>query len=494
MKEFFSPKNILLFVVCIFLLACSDDDNSGDGPITSDEPEDSHLFVWNAMNSWYYFQPEVANLQDDVDNNTNEFYDYLNGFSSPENLFESLVVDPYSIITDDYEELGGGLQALYEDFGFEFDGVRYTGSNDPVLGIIQYVFPGSPAEEAGLQRGDLFTKVDGQQLTILNFFDLMLDRESAFDLTMANLEFDEEGTAIITETGEIETISLGNYQKTPVWIQKTFQLNAANNVGYLFYSNFAYNYHEDLIEAFDYFASEGITDLVLDLRYNPGGNVITAQYLASYIHSNNPNKLMGFTRYNSKHSNSDRTLYFQNEIEVLRDDYEVEYSSSLNSLNLNRLFVLTSRNTASASEFIINVLRPYIDVTIIGDETVGKNIGSRPFYDDPSSDYTNKENANDSHTYGLQLIVSKVFNSNNSSDYEAGFEPDILLSEVSYLDDLQPLGDETEPLLARALNEICQSCRVAPFEYNERGFNLQNIDSNHPSLERRKILSLQGLQ
>ena len=489
LKEFFSLKNTLFLLLTIILVACSDDDNSDSGPIQNEDVEDSHLFVWNAMNSWYYYQPSVDNLDDSFNDNTTFFYEYLNDFSSPDNLFESLVVDPFSIITDDYEELGGGLSAFYEDFGFEYGRFGISGS-DVVVGYVRYTFPGSPADDAGLERGDLFLEVDGQQLTQTNFFDIMVFNEGSFDLTMAEIIEDENGGLVVQQTGEVQSIGNENFQKVPVWLTETYDFGT-NKIGYLFYSNFAFNFHEQLNSAFQELQSEGITDLVLDLRYNPGGSVLTAQYLASLIYSDDPNLLMGSIEYNSKHTNSNRNLFFQNEIEILNDDFESEGSEPISTLGLNRLVVITSTGTASASEFIINTLEPYMDVIIVGDQTVGKNTGSIPLYDNPSSDYLEKEGANPSHTYGMQLIVSKVFNSNGQSDYDNGFEPDISINELQFIQDLQPLGDLNEQLLATAIDQLCSTCRTMPLEFEEIDIGQYDIIDKY---SRDHVLDVRGLQ
>ncbi|WP_282457663.1 S41 family peptidase [Chitinophaga sedimenti] len=108
---------------------------------------------------------------------------------------------------------------------------------------------------------------------------------------------------------------------------------------------------------------------------------------------------------------------------------------------MQKFVVITSDHTASASELIINGLRPYMPVIIIGDTTYGKNVGSTTLYRE--GDRRNK--------WGLQPIITKAFNKNNQSDYTTGFAPDLVLKEDI---DLKPFGDITDPLLAAALNKI----------------------------------------
>ena len=112
------------------------------------------------------------------------------------------------------------------------------------------------------------------------------------------------------------------------------------------------------------------------------------------------------------------------------------------NLNLNTLYVLTSSETASASEMVINCLKPYMsEIVLIGQKTVGKNVGSKTF-------------VNTELQIAISPIVCKVYNSKSSSDYSSGFTPDYPLSESSNLSTYLPFGNENETLLAKALSII----------------------------------------
>jgi len=115
----------------------------------------------------------------------------------------------------------------------------------------------------------------------------------------------------------------------------------------------------------------------------------------------------------------------------------------LNNLNLERLIVLTGEYTASASEQLINGLRAYMPVILIGKTTYGKNVSSLSIYEE--NDPKNR--------WGIQPIVAKVFNSLGESDYTAGFAPDIELTELSVYDQ-SALGDTSELLLNAAISLI----------------------------------------
>ena len=132
--------------------------------------------------------------------------------------------------------------------------------------------------------------------------------------------------------------------------------------------------------------------------------------------------------------------------------------SAIASLNLTKIYILTSKSTASASELVINGLAPYIDVVQIGDFTIGKNVGSITLYDSP--DFS-KNSVNPNHKYAMQPIVLKIVNKDGFGDYQVnGLTPDVQLLEN--LGNLPPLGDTSEPLLAAAINMITASGRPIP--------------------------------
>jgi carboxyl-terminal processing protease len=125
------------------------------------------------------------------------------------------------------------------------------------------------------------------------------------------------------------------------------------------------------------------------------------------------------------------------------------------------VFIITSRSSASASELVINCLKPYIDVIQIGTNTYGKYQASVTLYDSPDFSLNG---VNSSHTYALQPLVLKTLNSQGATDYYNGLNPDILAEESS--SNLGIIGDVNEPLLSLALSQIY------PDKYRE-SFNIE---------------------
>jgi len=436
---------ILILLAALFLGSCGDETGVN---MDIQEASSEKQFVWDAMNFWYFWQEDVPELADDKSffENEQDFQDFLMSFPDAEALFNELIFSPedeFSFFIEDFEEFMQARQGISKDFGFEFGLVQISNSND-IFGYIQFVLPDSPGENAGLARGDIFTKVNGTQLTVNNFRDV-LDSET-FELTMAEIQ---NGT--LEETGETITVQAATLQGDPVFLSTVID-TSSTKIGYLKYNAFQTNSHEKLNEVFGNFANEGIDDLVLDLRYNGGGAVITSAALATMISGMGSSDVYAELTFNSKRSAQNQPTTFLDQLPLFNDNGEQESETSINTLSMDRVFVLTGPGTASASEAVINGLEPFIEVIVIGRNTVGKDEGSITLFDAPSP-FTEKESANPNHRIAIQPIVFKIVNA-LGEDYPTGFQPDFQVNEVDFLENLPPLGDPSEPLLAEALEQI----------------------------------------
>ena len=194
---------------------------------------------------------------------------------------------------------------------------------------------------------------------------------------------------------------------------------------------------------------------MLDLRLNGGGLVSTTAYLASMIYGPAATDIFAELRFNSKHTDQNGTYEFANTLNVYDVNGDKTGTEAINRLNtLSQLYVLASGSTASASEMIINGLKAFIPVKVIGTTTYGKNVGSRTLYDSPSSDFTNENSANTTHLNAMQPIVFQIYNKLGQSDYTQGFPPDIEVKEWTFWNNILPFGDENEVVLKTALDDI----------------------------------------
>lgn len=414
-------------------------------------------FIWKGLNLYYLWQPEVPELADDRFANQAQLNDYLEGFSSPESLFNNLLyqrgeIDRFSVIFSDYRVLESALQGVVKSNGVEFGLVYYPNSETQIFGYVRYILPDSDAAGKDIQRGDIFYAVDGTALNVDNYQSLL-----SRDTYTLNLATYNGGN--ITPTDESVTLTKAEYAENPVYTTNVVTEDD-KVIGYLMYNGFFSNYDDELNAAIGQLKAQGINELVLDLRYNSGGSVRTATYLASMITGQFNDDIFAQEQWNPK-----LQAYFEDENPAaLQDRFTNQLSNgtAINNLNLTTVYVLTTRSTASASELIINCLRPYIDVVVIGDVTTGKNVGSVTLYDSPNF---SRNNVSGSHTYAMQPIVLKIINAEGFGEYSSGLEPDLLLKED--FDNLGVLGSPDEPLFAAAINMINGNGRFGFFPQNQ---------------------------
>jgi C-terminal processing protease CtpA/Prc len=342
--------------------------------------------------------------------------------------------DRYSWISNNAETLQASLGGQSLSTGAEFRLYRRAANSNDVIAVVLYTERGSPAEKAGIKRGDIIYAVNGQTITTTNYADLLFGTSTSQTFGLATIQ-----NGALTNTNQTKSSSAITLQTNPVYLDSVYTVNA-RKIGYLVYNQFikgAYNsstdeYNQALDRIFTKFKNQGINELILDLRYNPGGGGDVATNLASYIAPGaSPAKVFFTQQYNPTVTADLQKQYGAN--------FNVSNftTKAANLSNLNRLFVLTTDNTASASELVINGLKPYMNVTIVGDTTSGKNVGSTTI-----TDKTGKIK------WGIQPIIVKAFNSAGQSDYTNGFAPNsVLFEQLPY----KALGDVSEPLLSQAI-------------------------------------------
>jgi C-terminal processing protease CtpA/Prc len=287
----------------------------------------------------------------------------------------------------------------------------------------------------------------------------------------------------------VELTKEENFETNPIQEHKLID-TAAGKVGYIMYNQFVADRSSNLNEIFGDFKSQGISDLVLDLRYNGGGSVRNCVELASMITGQFRNQIFAKEEWNSK---LNKFLKEQHGTESQIDRFVSTISSdgeTINSIKLNRLYVLTSSESASASELLINGLSPFIEVIQIGENTVGKNVGSITVYDY----IDNEQTKNPDHTYAMQPIVLKIANSDGFADYADGLDPDVDVEED--IRNLGSIGDINETFLAVALNLITETGKFTiPEAKLSRKFLVQDpllISRQRMVLDKDFIKTLQG--
>ncbi|AFK01807.1 peptidase S41 [Emticicia oligotrophica DSM 17448] len=388
----------------------------------------ANSWVYDQMKAWYLWADQMpakekTNLnlvtgkdgQDDV--KTYYFYSLLNDYPN---------TDRFSWIRENITDLTNSLSGVSTAFGFSRTAVYLDNTQTNVVFFISNVVLGSPAEKAGLKRGDIILTINGTQINGTNYATLIANNETA---TFGLGEF-KNGTYVLS--GKTITATKAVVQNNPIQFTKVIE-KGNKKIGYLVYTQFLDTYDEALKQAFAQFKAAGVNEFVLDLRMNGGGRISSADLLSSLLVKNpSVNNVIHRDEWNSAVVAKYPSV-----------STPTKFTLEPNNLNLGRLFVLTSNGTASASELVINGLRPYMDVIIIGQNTYGKNVGSITISDDQKR-----------WTWGMQPIVLRTLNSKGESNYgtKNGFAPDYVVSDNIY--PFKPWGDETETLLKKALEVI----------------------------------------
>jgi len=455
-------KKLLFFVISAFLLSsvffgCKKDDPEPE-PEQPKIASDAHKFVYNGLSSYYLWEDRISAFHNPKYNNEDSLNAFLTKYDKVEDLFTSLLyeykkVDKWSFIVDDAKEIENWIAGISESMGMDFMLYYISETNRNLVGVIRYVYKGSPAAKAGLKRGDFFMTVNNENLTISNYQTLLFTNKT-YTLGMGTFS----GSAF-TPNGKSVSMTAVLLQENPIHLDTVFTVNNAK-VGYLVYNGFigAYDslmkssYDLELNKVFGKFKNAGIQKLVLDLRYNGGGLTQTASYLASMIHSTDNKKVFSKMQlnnywqdyYTKKYGADYLTDFFTGVIEKTAKTPE----TPIISLGLNQVYIISTSETASASEMVICGLDPYMNVIQVGSNTYGKYAGSFTI-----KDYIdNNGNVNPNHSYAMQPITFKNSNAQNVSDYVDGLLPDVTARE--YASELLPFGDPGEALLKACLDHM----------------------------------------
>ncbi len=342
-------------------------------------------------------------------------------FSSPDALVKALRRTPedvYSYVTSVEEHDSFYTDGQYAGFGFGFV-IKSIAGIERV--IIRFVYEDSPAYRAGMRRSQEILSIDGTPVTEL----------IRWNTTTGQYELEDvlgERTIGVTKSFVMQTTGLAQFSITltkdvvtvnTVLSAKNFSHNGVQ-YAYLALKSFINPTIQELATAFTRFKNAGVEKLVLDLRYNGGGLVQVASFLASFIHQPLAEEVDLFSqlKFNDKYQNENTNYYFR---------YFQE------SLNLSEVIILTSGATCSASEMLINALKPFINVSVVGSTTCGKPIGMRA-----QTFCANK----------LLAINFETLNHNGNGGYFDGIS-----ANCAAIDDVNhELGDVDEGMLRAALD------------------------------------------
>ena len=339
-------RTVLLFLAALAVSACSSDNGRG-GPVASCSSDGQKQFVVDAMRDWYFWNDRLpASVDISQFATPGDVLDHLSSFSPPDVNGEP--IDRFSFINSaqaDQEFFGEGR---FGGFGFSWLSVA---DNDLRL---TRVFVDSPAWQAGLRRGQRILELDGRTIAEIQAAEgigTVLDSET-LTFTMREVSGDEFSVSITRGTVTID----------PVPQFRIIDAGGGRTVGYVELATFVTTADVQLDSVFAQFLAAGVNDVVLDLRYNGGGVVNTANLLGDLLGGRvAQNLLFSQTVFNEQRAPANNTLEF--------------FDLRGGSISLSRLVVIATAATASASELIINGMGPHADVAIVGADTFGKPVG-----------------------------------------------------------------------------------------------------------------------
>ena len=476
----------LLLAVCLPMgfVACSDDDVPTREPevITPDDGQEENKkeyytfkeayinqFCYDQMSYYYLWWKDI---------NTSDWKLGDDPVAKIQTIrYEE---DRWSAAMEDITPYTDTSATTYGTYGYDFQPYWADANMTHVVAVVTMVYPESPAEKAGLKRGSVIMQMDGRNIENKNEDYNQLSSSASLDLSV----YDPETKT----TKEVKMTSADMYLD-PVLFEKVFDCGG-KKVGYLYFNDFnSFDSGTRLIEVAKKFKQEGVTELVLDLRYNGGGYVIIEEILASLLapEANVKNgdlyqtAVYNDTEYSKLlkqyYGEDYANTYFATKFEWKSGDKEYSYDTSDANIGLNKIYALVTSGSASASEATLVGLMPFMDVEVIGAQTGGKHCSgvmfeAKEYYQD-YEDYLAELKKKDVASYnkfvdeywkyysawkdyvgkwGLYVMVSTYADKNGNNPCR----PDGIVPDIEVRDNPEepyPLGDDREAMLRVALTE-----------------------------------------
>jgi carboxyl-terminal processing protease len=392
-------KRILIFplLLILFVSSCKKDDPA-PSEITPVMARDSLYVLMNEVYYWYKLMPSVDK------NNYDDPYKLMDAMRYKE-------LDRWSFVAD-YDEFNAEMQGQFVGHGFRI------GIDDSGKARIALIYNKSPLYSQGVRRGWIVKTINDVDIA-----PILISGDAQAYANVIGPPVAGRTNIFLFQRPDGSEVTIpstkSNFTVNTVLLYETLQLTSGIT-GHLVFESFIEPSVQELATAFAYFKANNVRDLILDLRYNSGGYLEIAQTLASYIAGDGAaNSTFAKLQYNDKYQSANSTYIFK---------------TTNYSLALSRLVVITSRGTASASEAVMNGLKPKINIISIGDTTNGKPTGMNGW------DVGKK--------YWFWPVTFKMVNADNQGDYFDGIAPNKLASD----DIAHDFNDQNEQCLKNAIS------------------------------------------
>jgi len=449
---------ILLFgvLLTISFFSCKNEPDNGPNK-QSNSISPVSKFIYDAMSIYYYWADGMIDKKPTTKD------------SDPEKYFTSLLSQTdkehgWSFIVDDVQSLMADFAGEPKDFGFSLGLMYANEARTEYAAFVKYVYPNTPASEKDIKRLDLIMRIDDKPITESNYMKLFSGEAAKFSISRW---FDSKKSFEVILTPQ-------NITTNPVLYTDIYEIDG-KKIAYLFYTQFINNFNSSLYDAFAKFKREGVTDLIIDLRYNPGGSVHSAAYLASLIvpeedvKNKSPFTILSYNAFLNRAFDADSK---DSRIERL-GAYSAPESNPLEAnLNLGKVYIIATGESYSASELLTYCLKSYVDVVHIGGRTGGKYTISTTFhaYDDRYGvpiyeEIPTKEKAALTN-WAIQPIIGIHTNSKGENFSTPGYlqpKPEHELKEGNgYIDYWKPIGDTNDVFLGKAISLITSNEEYGP--------------------------------
>lgn len=383
--------------------------------------ESVNLWVQDSMKRYYYWAEQMPKKTD----YSLPTKDFFNSLLSSQDRFSSI------LDTNNASTYPKSVRSLY---GFDYSVLQQNGKT---FAVIKLVLKNSPAQNVGLQRGKIITKINGASINsgnMSNVEQMIINSSSPMKLMIGTWE-----NGNIMNENEITIYQSFTFDQPLV--SKIFEQNG-KKIGYLYIYSFQNGMASSFANKFAEFKSAGVSELILDLRYNYGGMLASSAALCAMI----PSGISGnspFIIYKGNSNGGEVHLSFAQQLAY--DSGSPSFSTLFNqNLGLSKVYVLTTESTASASETVINNLKPYMQVIQIGGRTLGKDMSGW--------DIDDKRNP-PKISWQIHPMIYKLYNANNEGNYSSGILPTISINEFQSMP-IMELGNPEEAFLKKALQEI----------------------------------------
>ena len=523
---------LLMGLLPLGFVACSDDDEPAKEVIIPDEPDEpenevyqdskvyANAFAYNVMNDVYLWKQDITDALD-AWNFSSDPIETVAKVRYKNSAGED--VDKWTMMTESYTEMVGGVngESVSGTYGCSYSFYLKASGSEDVVAFVRYTYPDSPAEKAGLVRGDVVLEIGGKPMTLSNYTDLYYT--SSITLGVGTYE----GSGNYSSVKKTVTMNVVSMYEDPVLMSKVFDCGG-KKVGYLAYTSFTFESSLALVEACKYFKQEGVTELILDLRYNGGGYVFTENVLASMLAPEQ--EVKNGSVFETEVWNEEYMAYYKQKGTDLNTYFSQEFTGNYNNkvynigtsdanIGLSKIYALVTGSSASASEAILVGLMPYMDIEIIGTQTHGKYCTGimwqgKEWFQSLSDSYKSAgKNFADVYPqfadwekyiadWGIYVMISRYADKNgNNPCMPDGLTPDI--EQDDYVEESYPLGDEREAMLYVALqragktdlqSRVESRSVLAPSLGKPVDFSASPLDGKRIATGERIIPKMQGVR